>query len=694
MNYPGNASLSQPVKDRVVSTFQQAVTLYRSGRMDEVSAGCNLILQMDPTFDPARKLLDKIRNPSLPIDVDSLLPDSGGDAMKQAREAMAERDFQRAIHLTTEILTEDLLNDEARILGDEAREKLEAAPFVEQFTRKVTQHLASGNIAAAKMDYEKARSLDEAHPEVIRIGREITARESAPPVATPVPSFVVEDRPATGRGAAQASDFGFTFEEEKAPAQFTDFSFGAPAAATPESPFGGFNFGATPGPAGGAEFDFATASVATSSEDQKKIEQYLADGDRAEAGGDLQQAIDIWSRIFLIDVTNEQASERIERARIKRRETEQQIDPMIVSGIEAFDRGDVAAARSSFSEVLRIDPGNAVAQDYLDRLKEGVPPPAAAPVMPPTFEPSAPSDEKIDLDFFEEEPAAGETPLIPPPPGSAARPAASAKSKPAPKSGSGTKPPLAMIAAAVGLIVLLAGGWFVWSKFFNEPENDPAATQAIFSRAASLASAGKYDQAIALLQDVQPGDPERDKALEMIADLQQKKATSAQLIDGMPAEQYFSQRIAAARTAHDAHDYTAAKAAFEQAMRVKPLPPDLKAQYDETAQQVAKLDAAKALFSERKYAEAITNLQPLLDQDPQNQSIRRMIVDAHFNLGAVALQEERTQDAIREFDEVLKVTPDDEFAKRSRELALRYDDAPRDLLYRIYVKYLPLRQAS
>jgi hypothetical protein len=71
-----------------------------------------------------------------------------------------------------------------------------------------------------------------------------------------------------------------------------------------------------------------------------------------------------------------------------------------------------------------------------------------------------------------------------------------------------------------------------------------------------------------------------------------------------------------------------------------------------------------------------------------------MIADAHFNLGAMALQEERIPDAIREMDEVLKVNPNDELARRSRELALRYNGEPKDLLYKIYVKYLPLRAGT
>ncbi|HVG24034.1 MAG TPA: hypothetical protein VND45_07760, partial [Thermoanaerobaculia bacterium] len=168
MSYPGNSSLPAAVKDRVLSTFQQTLALYRQGRTDEVTAGCNLLLQMDPTFDPARKLLEKTRNPGAAIDVDALLPVArdSRSPMQQAREAMAARDFDRVMQVTSQILTDDLLNDEARVLGDDAREKLEAAPFVEQFARKADHNLTSGNVAAAKMELEKARSLDPTHPDV------------------------------------------------------------------------------------------------------------------------------------------------------------------------------------------------------------------------------------------------------------------------------------------------------------------------------------------------------------------------------------------------------------------------------------------------------------------------------------------------------------------------------------------------
>jgi tetratricopeptide (TPR) repeat protein len=711
--YLGNPSLSTAVKERVSSTFQQALTLFRSGQTDQVIAGCNLILQMDPQFDPARKLLEKARNPAALIDVDSLVgTTTEDDAMRQANEAMKARDYSRVIQITTEILTNDLMNDEARILGDQAREKLEAAPFVDQFVAKCEQHIAAGNVAAAKTDLEKARSLDADHPGIRKMESMISAKEpSAAPQAysfDSAASFVVDPpkQPESTRGAAQAADFGFTFEEEK-PSQgggFADFSFGAPAEPAKAEPAGGgfagfsfdspaeqpaaqtYDFGAAPPPKVEAtgEFDFSTASIETSPDDQKKIEGYLSEGDHAFDGGDYQGAIDLWSRIFLIDVTNDQASERIERAKAKRRESEQRLEAVLSTATAAFARGDRAAAREKFTEVLQIDPNNATARDYLDRM-------SSEPAAAETFAP--PPDEKFDV--FADDMGLPSEVITPPEPDEipAATPPPPRKAGPAKApAAAGKKAPLGLIAGVLAIVVLAAGGWFAWKRLASQPAADPVQTQAALTRATTLAQQGQYDQAIAILQNIKPGDPEHDRALVMIAELQQKKATAAQMIDGKPAAIFYDEQIALARSAFDAHDYAAAKRALEQATRVKPLSADAQSLYQTAAQQVAMLDGAKGLFRERRFQEALSSLQTLLTQDPQNKDIQRLITDAHFNIGALALQEEKTQDAIQAFDQVLQSNPNDELARRSRELALRYDGEPKDLLYRIYIKYLPFRQ--
>ena len=773
--YLGNASLSSAVKERVLSTFQHALTLYKQGRTDEAVQGCSLILRMDPVFDPAKKLLEKARNPSAPIDVDALVPAAEEDGrLRDARTAMAGRDFQRVLDITTEMLTDDLTNDDARILNEQAREKTEASPFVEQFIRKAEALVAQGNNAGARQELDKARALDDDHPAIRRVEQSMSAS-----AVSSSSSFIVEPSGAPpARGTAQAADFGFTFEEEKqqgAPLDFfspaqpapssrppntpfsTDsgalppvtpppnspfstatsavspvtlppgFSFDSTPAAPPstptppparETPLGGFSFdtpASTPSPFGSFsfdapapspaapsartppptkavnEFDFSTADIATSPDDDKKIQQYLADGDRAFDAGDHQQAIDLWSRIFLIDVTNEEASQRIEKAKGRRREMESKVESVLSAGVQALERKDNEAALSRFNEVLRLDPGNTAAQGYIDRMSQTITERGTGAHEAPIIAPSAASQPDIFDDFAES--GAYESSLTPPEP---ARASASKAGKQAPapepvKTKTTRGGPMRVVFTILGVVVLVAAVWFGWSKFKSKPSYDPAAAQAIFTQAGAMAKQGKYDQAIALLQDVKPDDPQHDKALQMIADLQQKKSQASELIGGRPAEAVYQESLANGRVAFEALDYEAAKKAFDAASRIKPLPPDMQALYDQASLQAAKLDGAKALFKERKYQDAITSLEQLAQTDPRNASIKRMITDAHFNLGAQALQNERVPDAIREFDEVLKGEPNDELARRSRTLAERYNGQPKDLLYQIYVKYLPMR---
>src|SRR5437764_5581217 len=745
--YLGNASLSTAVKERVLSTFQQSITLFKQGRIDEVVQGCGLILRMDPMFDPAKKLMEKARNPNAPIDVDKLLPTADDTRLRDARTAMAGRDFQRVLDVTTELLTEDLTNDDARVLNEQAREKTEAAPFVEQFIRKAEGLVAQGNTAAARQELEKARALDSDHPAIRRVEQTMTA---APVAAAASSSSFIVDTPAAppGRGTAQAADFGFTFEEDKQQGSALDYFKPTPAsppppaptpAAPPKSPFStetgtvapvtppagfsfdapspsafsfdtppnapGFSFDAAAPPAAQprnapaaappSNFDFSTADIVTSPADQRKIEQYLPGGDEAFESGDYQAAIDLWSRIFLIDVTNDEASQRIDNAKARRREDDSRPDGLLAAGVAAFDRKNRDEARAKFNEVLRYDPGNPTALDYTDRLAETVTEGGAGAYEKPFVPPPPPSAPARDIFDDEELGLSGsyEDTLMPPEP-VAAKAAQAAQAAPAPapvKYKAKRSAPVGVILTILAVVVLAGAGWFGWQKFKTKPTVDPALTQSIFTQASSLARRGKYDQAIGLLRDVKPDDPQHDHALQMIADLQQKKTQASELVGGRPAAQVYQEALASGQTAMSNHDYEAAKNAFDAAQRIKPLPPEMQSLYDQAMQQSAKLEGARALFKERKYQDAIAALAPLEQTDPQNASIKRMITDAHFNLGAQALQNERLPDAMREFDEVLKANPNDEQARRSRTLAERYNGQPKDLLFQIYVKYLPLR---
>lgn len=746
-HYAGNSSLPPEVRDRVMSTFMQSRDLFKQGRTDEAIAGCELILKMDALFDPAKKLIEKARNPASPIDVDTLLP-APSASIGDAQMAFAARDFQSALDSCNAILAADPSNEDALRIGEEARERLEAAPFVEQFIAKARSQFEAGNVVAAKATLEKARALDSNHPSVEALARELvpapapapapggfdfspTSAETAagstdfaaafgspsagsfdfaaPPPAAPldVPevtiepepahdfdaappasSFVVESQPAASDAAA--SDFGFTFEEdqraEAASVPPSTFSFDQPSEQR-----AAFSFDAAPKAAGSGlgesqTFDFAAAAVEVSADDQTRIEKYLTDGDFSFKEGDYASAIDIWSRIFLIDVTNEQASERIERARKLRGDADRKIEELMAGASAAFQKRDLSLARSRVDEALQIDPRNEDAKALLEKLGT-----AQADYMATAM--SMPKQPSVDLfdDFTPPPVAGGELEEDEFEAGPRTAPRQKPAGKPAPAKSGLPMIPLAIAAAA--LIVLSAGGWFVWTKMFSGNKSDPVASAASITSAQALASKGQFNDAIKLLSTITPDDPQHSRALSLIAEFKGKLEQTG-LVEGRPANQVFAERLANARAAFEAHDYTKAKEWFEKATEIKPVPPEFKTMVETSASQVSQLQNAVNLFKEGNFRQAIANADTLLQQNPDNRNALSILADAHFNLGAQALQDERLKDAIAEFDLVLQIQPDDELAKRSRELAARYENQQLDLLYRIYAKHLPLRNRT
>lgn len=752
-DYPGNPALPGEVKQRVLSTFRQTLDLYDQGLLDDVVVGSEFILKMDPMFDPAKKLLEKARNPAAKIDLAELAAITGAGrepgaanepdeaaVIEQAREAMASRDWSRAADLASGILRRDMTHGEAQQIAEEARERIEADPFVQQFAAKARQQLGRGDSAGARATMEKARSLDPDHPLVADVEGEVAQAGGTPsfdPVSafgaaeetpgktydfgtftpeTPAPpkqdepatsdfassdsSFVV-DGDSAGAGSsssAPASDFGFTFEEDQA--EGPEITIGK------TSPGLGGSVQETAEASSSDTFDFSTASVDISSDDQRKIDSYLAQGDEAYAAEDYQKAIDLWSRIFLIDVTNDQASEKIEKARAKKIEIDRQVDDLTGEAVIALEKKDTAKARDLYARILAIDPGNASAREKLDAI--GAAPAGAAAAAAPgegaLAAPAAPASPEapkakphpFDDNFFLDEPTGQDEEILTPPGDDADllddeedAPPARKTTRPRPAA----EPPRsrAMLFAIVGLVVLLGAGFAVWKVFLSSDEPAVTAGSNALTTAERLAAAGQLDQAISTLLAIPAGHPDHDEALAIVAELRALKAQNSGMIGGRPATEVFNENLERANAAFAAHDYVAAKAALEQAAAIQPLPPDAKQLYDQVNVQAAQFENALNLFRSGDYPAAIAASEVILQQNSANANARDLISRARFNMGVQALQEERLQDAVVQFDALLAANPDDELARRARELAIRYDGTNKDLLYRIFVKYLPLR---
>ncbi len=100
-----------------------------------------------------------------------------------------------------------------------------------------------------------------------------------------------------------------------------------------------------------------------------RITQFLKQGDEALARGNAQEAIDLWSRVFLIDLSNEEASRRIDAARESQAESARKIDILLTEGVTQYENGDLAGARNKFLDVLAASEHDATARGYLNQIE-------------------------------------------------------------------------------------------------------------------------------------------------------------------------------------------------------------------------------------------------------------------------------------------------------------------------------------
>ncbi len=80
MNYPGNETLAEEIRERILNTFRQTLELAEKGDHREAELGCDFVLRLDPLFEPARKLRERLQAESGLIKVTDLKV-SVGDAV-------------------------------------------------------------------------------------------------------------------------------------------------------------------------------------------------------------------------------------------------------------------------------------------------------------------------------------------------------------------------------------------------------------------------------------------------------------------------------------------------------------------------------------------------------------------------------------------------------------------------------------
>ncbi len=417
---------------------------------------------------------------------------------------------------------------------------------------------------------------------------------------------------------------------------------------------------------------------------EEQIAVLLRQGDEARAAGDQQQAIEIWSRIFLIDIDNAEAVARIEDARREMSESRR---------IAALEEGQEKDARGGPAAPPHVEADLPLAQFPLPSPPGPASPRLTQPPSPHDLSAMTPAGDVL----AEEMDQSG-------PPGRRSWTATPSSRVETPKdvpdtprrAGLKVNPRIAIIAAVA--VAILAGAVFFLTRTPAKTEPPPSESGPSLARATELFREGKIAETTAELRRIPPSSPDYANAQKLLASLgpQSDAGGSAPAAPAAPAESQDGRPDAAARRAEaeralrekryiDAlKDFSLAEPAFRG-------DPTFGQEMAAASERVTELTPAVKLYNEGEYESAIPMLWRIHQAQRDNQDARSYLLRSYFNQGVAQLQNGLNDKARESFGEALALDPQDTEAARHRQFAERYKSGDLDLLGRIYVRYISPR---
>ena len=101
-----------------------------------------------------------------------------------------------------------------------------------------------------------------------------------------------------------------------------------------------------------------------------KVQEYVKEGQAHFDAGRYQEAIDAWTRVYIIDENNQDVQALIESAKENLTQHQAQIEHYLTDGIAAFHAADFQRCRELMQQILAVFPGHREAQHYLDRAAD------------------------------------------------------------------------------------------------------------------------------------------------------------------------------------------------------------------------------------------------------------------------------------------------------------------------------------
>ena len=644
-------------------------------------------------FDEPGLEADASLEVSLPTEpeVEAPEPQTADDLPSRMAMLFEQRNFQDLMSLAMENQERISGDSDLKQIVDAASERLEAEPYVRNFLDSAQAAKEKGDLDGARAHLDKARELDPSHPVLVVLTEDVERASMVEPPATFEPPPLAETPPLVEPDAFEAPALDvedlFTTEEEPV---------GEPAVSGPTVEAPGDEI-ATPEIAQTVPSLDAEPSARLDNESEQRIDELLKEGQESFEEGQYQTAIDAWSRIFLIDIDHAEASRRIELARKLKAEVERQVEEAFHEGISLLESGNQEKAVEAFNKVLEIQPNHMGARDYLDKLSSGdlgapsrtpVPDLSPVPDEAPAESALAATTEVDDLGSPIAGPAAVSDDLAPE--------EFEAAPKPAPSKGRS----FALIGAAV-LVLVLAIGWFVWSKwesFFpgSAPAEEAATAEARvdpIERARELHEAGNTAMAINVLRRLARGHEQYAEAMALIAMWEAGDQEVVEESQG-PSEELLARRqdlaIQAQRAVANGENILGLDL-LEEANQISLLSEEEMGIHTQATNSLVMLEEQLDIFDQGDWEYSLPSLWRMHDADSTNKDVLRLMVDSYYNLGLRDLQRGDTKAALEKLEEARELAENDRDLDRLAEFASAYEDRPSDMLYRIFVKYQKFR---
>lgn len=687
MAYPGDRTLDSKVQQRILAAFGEAVRLYREQHPDEARTILRSIVEVDPRFIPAQRL-DMAIEANAPVNLSELLgeiaaavPVSADEIIARAKEALASGDFQAALVLTQGLLRDLPGHVEGRRLALEAQSQLRAAAEAEASLLRARDGAGSGAVAAGRTPFPSRGEGEGAA------------------AGGPAASRFEVDASAPDLDGTSGDEFQFEFLDDQTPEFTAPSGRVAPGAGEPiaggreaaipresrlvfenRKPGPPLDFGgqdATAAPLDESVFVDEEAFFA-SEESDNRIRTLLAAGQEAFSRGAYQEAIDTWSRVFLIDTHHAEAERLIEQARRRREEVERLAEHHFYEAREAFERGELDEAQRLCAEVLKLQPQHFEAHDLLQRLET----PAAPP--PPSRQALAVDDQD---DIFRDDfvprtsssPAVASLPAreltLPPP--RQAQPRRRGLSLPSvPRLGM----PVLVGAAVLVILGILAASVFVLRDGLFRGSGGAIADA--LAEAERLAAQDRLQDAINLLQSLDVEGPQGQEITQRVLELRRQlraRPTPPPALDTSKIREAIAagKRLSAMAMVREAR----AKAAGS---------PELDAIAQELALYSPALPVASEAIAQGQWDTARARLAQVMRDHPDDLAMQQAWEAATYNHAVNLLRRYEIATANAVLTELASRVQDSQIA-RLKDLATTYLSRPVDPKYEIFVNTLEYR---